>query len=37
MEDVRSFGADVHSVLISGAMHTSEAARAAGASAKKVG
>jgi biopolymer transport protein ExbB len=36
MEDVRSFGADVHSVLISGAMHTSEAARAA-AGAKKVG
>jgi len=35
MEDVRSFSADVHSVLISGAMHTSEAARAAGA--KKVG
>jgi biopolymer transport protein ExbB len=35
MEDVRSFGADVHSVLISGAMNTSEAARAAGA--KKVG
>jgi biopolymer transport protein ExbB len=33
MEDVRSFGADVHSVLISGAMNTSEAARAA----KKVG
>jgi biopolymer transport protein ExbB len=30
MEDVRSFGADVHSVLISGAMATSEAARAAG-------
>ena len=37
MEDVRSFSADVHSVLISGAMHTSEAARAAGATAKKVG
>jgi biopolymer transport protein ExbB len=37
MEDVRSFSADVHSVLISGAMHTSEAARAAGAAAKKVG
>jgi biopolymer transport protein ExbB len=35
MEDVRSFGADVHSVLVSGAMSTSEAARAAGA--KKVG
>jgi biopolymer transport protein ExbB len=35
MEDVRSFSADVHSVLVSGAMHTSEAARAAGA--KKVG
>jgi biopolymer transport protein ExbB len=35
MEDVRSFSADVHSVLISGAMNTSEAARAAGA--KKVG
>jgi biopolymer transport protein ExbB len=33
MEDVRSFGADVHSVLISGAMNTSEAARAA----KKAG
>jgi biopolymer transport protein ExbB len=29
MEDVRSFSADVHSVLISGAMNTSEAARAA--------
>jgi len=37
MEDVRSFGADVHSVLISGAMHTSEAARAAAGTAKKVG
>jgi biopolymer transport protein ExbB len=38
MEDVRSFSADVHSVLISGAMHTSEAARAAGTgAAKKVG
>jgi biopolymer transport protein ExbB len=38
MEDVRSFSADVHSVLISGAMHTSEAARAQGAgTAKKVG
>jgi biopolymer transport protein ExbB len=38
MEDVRSFSADVHSVLISGAMHTSEAARAQGANtAKKVG
>jgi biopolymer transport protein ExbB len=36
MEDVRSFSADVHSVLISGAMHTSEAARAV-AGAKKVG
>jgi biopolymer transport protein ExbB len=36
MEDVRSFSADVHSVLISGAMNTSEAARAA-AGAKKVG
>jgi biopolymer transport protein ExbB len=36
MEDVRSFSADVHSVLISGAMHTSEAARAA-SGAKKVG
>jgi biopolymer transport protein ExbB len=36
MEDVRSFSADVHSVLISGAMHTSEAARAA-AGTKKVG
>ena len=36
MEDIRSFSADVHSVLISGAMHTSEAARAA-AGAKKVG
>jgi biopolymer transport protein ExbB len=35
MEDIRSFSADVHSVLISGAMSTSEAARAAGA--KKVG
>jgi biopolymer transport protein ExbB len=31
MEDVRSFSADVHSVLISGAMSTSEAARLAGA------
>ncbi|WP_081933846.1 MotA/TolQ/ExbB proton channel family protein [Massilia sp. 9096] len=37
MEDVRSFSADVHSVLISGAMHTSEAARAAAGTAKKVG
>lgn len=37
MEDVRSFSADVHSVLISGAMHTSEAARAATGTAKKVG
>ena len=36
MEDIRSFSADVHSVLISGAMNTSEAARAA-ASAKKIG
>ncbi|MFK3736212.1 MotA/TolQ/ExbB proton channel family protein [Massilia sp. TN1-12] len=36
MEDIRSFSADVHSVLISGAMSTSEAARAA-AGAKKVG
>jgi biopolymer transport protein ExbB len=36
MEDVRSFSADVHSVLVSGVMTTSEAARAAGA-AKKVG
>jgi biopolymer transport protein ExbB len=35
MEDVRSFGADVHSVLVSGAMSTSEAGRAAGA--KKIG
>ncbi|MDQ1922579.1 MotA/TolQ/ExbB proton channel family protein [Massilia pseudoviolaceinigra] len=35
MEDVRSFSADVHSVLISGAMSTSEAGRAAGA--KKIG
>ena len=35
MEDVRSFGADVHSVLISGAMSTSEAGRAGGA--KKIG
>ncbi|MGV7208996.1 MotA/TolQ/ExbB proton channel family protein [Oxalobacteraceae bacterium A2-2] len=36
MEDVRSFSADVHSVLISGAMSTSEAAaRTAGA--KKIG
>jgi len=31
MEDVRAFSADVHSVLISGAMSTSEAGRAAGA------
>jgi biopolymer transport protein ExbB len=38
MEDVRSFSADVHSVLVSGVMSTSEAARAAGgAAAKKVG
>ncbi|WP_040787683.1 MotA/TolQ/ExbB proton channel family protein [Massilia niastensis] len=36
MEDVRSFSADVHSVLISGAMSTSEASRA-GAAAKKIG
>ncbi|HAV35965.1 MAG TPA: biopolymer transporter, partial [Massilia sp.] len=36
MEDIRSFSADVHSVLVSGAMSTSEAARAA-ASAKKIG
>lgn len=35
MEDIRSFSADVHSVLISGAMSTSEAGRAAGA--KKIG
>ena len=35
MEDVRSFSADVHSVLISGAMSTSEAGRLAGA--KKIG
>jgi len=35
MEDVRSFSADVHSVLISGAMSSSEAGRAAGA--KKIG
>jgi biopolymer transport protein ExbB len=35
MEDIRSFSADVHSVLISGAMATSEAGRAAGA--KKIG
>ncbi|HEX7984680.1 MAG TPA: MotA/TolQ/ExbB proton channel family protein [Duganella sp.] len=35
MEDVRSFSADVHSVLISGAMSTSEAGRMAGA--KKIG
>jgi biopolymer transport protein ExbB len=35
MEEVRSFSADVHSVLISGAMSTSEAGRAAGA--KKIG
>jgi len=33
MEDVRSFSADVHSVLISGAMTTSQA----GAAAKKIG
>ncbi|WLI88069.1 MotA/TolQ/ExbB proton channel family protein [Massilia sp. R2A-15] len=38
MEDVRSFSADVHSVLISGAMSTSEAGRLAGAAgAKKIG
>ena len=36
MEDIRSFSADVHSVLVSGAMSTSEAARAA-SSAKKIG
>ncbi len=36
MEDIRSFSADVHSVLVSGAMSTSEAARAA-AGAKKIG
>ena len=35
MEDVRSFSADVHSVLISCAMSTSEAGRLAGA--KKIG
>ena len=35
MEDVRSFSADVHSVLVSGAMSTSEAGRNAGA--KKIG
>ncbi len=35
MEDIRSFSADVHSVLVSGAMSTSEAGRAAGA--KKAG
>lgn len=34
MEEVRSFGADVHMVLVSGTMNTSETARAAGA--KKV-
>ncbi|MGI5013845.1 MAG: MotA/TolQ/ExbB proton channel family protein, partial [Janthinobacterium lividum] len=33
MEDIRSFSADVHSVLISGAMSTSNAA----AGAKKAG
>ncbi len=36
MEEVRSFSADVHSVLISGAMSTSEAAGRA-AAAKKIG
>jgi biopolymer transport protein ExbB len=37
MEDVRSFSADVHSVLISGAMSTSEAARlASSANVKKA-
>jgi biopolymer transport protein ExbB len=36
MEGVRSFSADVHSVLISGAMSTSEAGRLAGAGAKKI-
>ncbi len=35
MEDVRSFSADVHSVLVSGVMSSSEAGRAAGA--KKIG
>src|SRR5450830_1599049 len=37
MEEVRTFSADVHSVLISGAMSTSEAGRLAGATAKKIG
>ncbi len=38
MEDIRSFSADVHSVLISGAMTTSEAGRAATSTgAKKIG
>ena len=36
MEDVRSFSADVHSVLISGAMSTSEAGRLALAGARKA-
>jgi len=35
MEEVRAFSSDLHSVLLSGAMNTSEAARAA--SVKKVG
>ena len=35
MEEVRAFSADLHSVLLSGAMATSEAARAM--SVKKVG
>jgi biopolymer transport protein ExbB len=35
MEDVRAFAADLHSVLLSGAMATSEAARAVNV--KKVG
>jgi biopolymer transport protein ExbB len=35
MEDVRSFSSDLHSVLLSGAMSTSEAGRAANV--KKIG
>jgi len=35
MEDIRSFSADLHSVLLSGAMSSSQAVQAAGV--KKVG
>jgi biopolymer transport protein ExbB len=36
MEEVRAFGADLHSVLLSGAMSKSEAGRSS-ATMKKVG